>query len=97
MEKTLTIVCPCCQGKIIADTSTGQVLLHEQGEGEANKKTMEELVQDVHSHGQKIKEKFEQEKEAQKNRKDVLDDLFKKTLKDVDKDGKPPKNIFDMS
>jgi hypothetical protein len=90
-----TIICPCCEAKIIVDRITGAILAHEPPpEGPA--KTLEEAMSDVKKHKAEVEDKFAQAVREHENREELLDKKFKEAFKRAEKDDKPPPRPFDF-
>ncbi len=76
----LVIKCPCCAADIRVDLETGKAI---HASKEKAKLSMEEMVKEVKDGRAKVMNRFEEEKEKLKGRKDVLDKLFKDSIKKV--------------
>lgn len=95
----LEIPCPCCKTILVIDHIAGEVI-------EARKPIIEQSTGDrlkdaiIKSGQQKkeIKKKFEESENAQKNRPEMLQNIFKKSLQEVKKrdDKSKPSTPFDF-
>ncbi|NOY52218.1 MAG: hypothetical protein GXP58_01190 [Deltaproteobacteria bacterium] len=94
-QNRLQIQCPSCNTEIIIDPITGQVLYHEEAKSEKEspkEKSMQELLRELEEKKKKSASRFEEEKEALRNRRALLEKKFKEIKKHVDTSdpGRPP-------
>jgi len=83
----LEIRCPSCNAKIVVDPETGQVLYHEEAKNDKEspkEKTMQTLLQELEAKKKESASRFEEEKEALRNRKALLEKKFEEIKKHVD-------------
>ncbi|MBU2591446.1 MAG: hypothetical protein KKC21_05445 [Nitrospinae bacterium] len=79
-DDILVIKCPCCNTNIRVDLETSKIIHVSQAK---TKLSMEEMVKGVKDGKAKVMNRFEEEKEKLKGRKDALDKLFKESVKRV--------------
>jgi uncharacterized Zn finger protein (UPF0148 family) len=94
-EKTIHILCPCCNTEIVVDIGSGRVLYHDEKKeekGSSKKKSIQELLKEMETQKQKTSSRFEEEKEALKNRSEMLEKKFEEIKKHVDtsEETRPP-------
>ncbi len=98
-DETIRIVCPGCNCEITVDAVTGHVIHHEPGEPareETKKKSLQELMQEMEAQKERSAARFEEEKEALKHRKEILEKKFEEMKKRVDtSEDAPPPHPFD--
>ncbi len=97
--KTVTIVCPDCRSEIVVDIVTGNILYHTRpgsNKEASGKKSIQELFAEMEEQKRKNAARFEEEKEALKHRKEILEKKFEEIKKHVDtSDNTPPPSPFD--
>jgi len=95
----LKIHCPSCNTEIVVDPATGQILYHEEPKCEKEspkEKSMQELLKELEDNKKKSASRFEEEKEALKNRRTLLEKKFEEIKKHVDtSDEERPPHPFD--
>lgn len=90
-----TIVCPCCDAKLVVDAATGAIISHE--EKQKNLASFEEMARGLEKQKETREQLFEQELNSMKNRERILDEKFREAMKraDAEKD-KPFINPLDV-
>ena len=90
-----TIICPCCQARIIVDRATGAVLSHEEPpSGPA--KSFEDAVSEEKKRKGEAEDRFQQAFLEHEHREEILDKKFKEAVKKAEKDDKPPPRPFEF-
>jgi hypothetical protein len=97
-SSTIVVICPCCDATLTIDPQLAAVLDHKLPVRPQMAVDLKEAVKMVHSEAARRDEKYNQLKEAEKNKSKVLEakfqELFKKAkeepitkpLKDIDLD-----------
>jgi len=94
MENHFKIECPKCKVVVIVDRITGEVLeTREPLVAESTGDRFGDALKKVKIDRQEAEEKFRQAREAEKNRKQDLDQLFRKSMEQAKKEGPPEKPI----
>lgn len=93
--KNFTVVCPCCDTKILVDRETGVRLSHEMPpKGPA--KSFEEAFAEDKKRRTNAEDRFSQAVREHENRDELLEKKFKEAFKKVAKDdSEPPPHPFD--
>lgn len=92
----LTVLCPCCETKLIIDQATGALLSHERPKTGPSK-SFEEAFSDEKRRRQEAEDRFTQAVKEQENRADLLDKKFKEALKRAEQDDSPlPPRPFEL-
>jgi len=73
-RKTLEVVCPLCQGTLLVDVATGEVL--DTQAHSAAPRDFDEALGGVQSAGEKREREFSRAFESEKRRGDVLEKRF---------------------
>ncbi len=98
-DDTIQIVCPACSCEIVVDAATGQILHHESkdtGRDKIKKKSLQELMQEMEAQKERSAARFEEEKEALRHRKQILEKKFEEIKKHVDtSEDAPPPHPYD--
>jgi uncharacterized Zn finger protein (UPF0148 family) len=90
-----TIICPCCEAKLVIDAQTGALLSHEEKAKPVA--TFEEMAKDLERQKQTRDQLFAQEMGSVKDRERLLEEKFREALKRADKDkDKIYRNPLDM-
>jgi uncharacterized Zn finger protein (UPF0148 family) len=90
-----TIICPCCEAKLVIDAQTGALLSHEEKAKPVA--TFEEMAKDLERQKQTRDQLFAQEMGSVKDRERLLEEKFREALKRADKDkDKVYRNPLDM-
>ncbi len=93
----LTVMCPCCEAKLIIDQQTGAIISHE--EKTKPLASFEEMQKDLDKQKATRNQLFAQELNSVKDRGRLLEEKFQEALKrhekDEDKD-KPFSNPLDV-
>ncbi|MFH1761272.1 MAG: hypothetical protein ABIA63_09250 [bacterium] len=74
-SKEISLICPFCDGKIILDSSTGEILHKEKAKKETE--SFKDFLEKRKSHTKTLSDKFTQAKEKERQRKDILEKKFK--------------------
>lgn len=98
-KKNFKLLCPDCQAEIVVDSKSGQVLYHESKiseEDSPKKKSIQDLLREMEDKKKEAASRFEEEKEALKNRSEYLEKKFEEIKEHVDtSDEAPPPHPFD--
>jgi hypothetical protein len=90
-----TLICPCCEAKLVIDAQTGALLSHEEKAKPVA--TFEEMAKDLERQKQTRDQLFAQEMGSVKDRERLLEEKFREALKRADKDkDKVYRNPLDM-
>jgi hypothetical protein len=90
-----TLICPCCEAKLVIDAQTGALLSHEEKAKPVA--TFEEMAKDLERQKQTRDQLFAQEMGSVKDRERLLEEKFREALKRADKDkDKIYRNPLDM-
>lgn len=98
-EGNLKIVCPGCQGELVVDRVSGEVLLHKPAkEPLAGGKDFDSLLAGIDDDKARAEAKFDKEVAAMKDRGRLLEEKFKEALKRAEEepDDVPPKRPWDL-
>lgn len=87
MDK-LSVICPCCDSTLTIDTQSGAIISHEEKDKKLS--SFEDLQSDLDKQKELREQLFAQEKQAQKDRKRILDEKFQDAFKKADKDSDEP-------
>lgn len=79
-----TIICPCCDAKLVVDAQTGALLSHEEKAKPVA--SFEEMAKDLERQKQTRDQLFAQEMGSVKDRERLLEEKFREALKRADKD-----------
>jgi hypothetical protein len=79
-----TIICPCCEAKLIVDAQTGALLSHEEKSKPVA--SFEEMAKDLERQKQTREQIFTQEMGSLKDRERLLEEKFREAMKRADKD-----------
>lgn len=94
MEK-ITLVCPTCETELVIDSATGAIISHAEKEKELG--SFEDLKGQMDKQKELREQLFSQEKEAQKDRKRILEEKFREAVKKADTESDEPfKNPLDF-
>jgi hypothetical protein len=85
----LTVICPCCEAKLVIDRLTGAILAHERPKG-GPAKTLEQAMSEEKKRRQEAEDRFAQAVKEHQHRDDLLEKKFQEALKRAEKDGEPP-------
>jgi hypothetical protein len=90
-----TIICPCCEAKLVIDAQTGTLLSHEEKAKPVA--SFEAMAKDLERQKQTRDQIFAQEMGSHKDRERLLEEKFQEALKRADKDkDKVYRNPLDM-
>ena len=98
-EGNLTVICPGCQGELVVDGTSGEVLLHKPAkEPLAGGKDFDSLLAGIDDDKARAEAKFEREVAAMKDRDRLLEEKFKEALRRAEEepDDGPPQRPFDL-
>lgn len=94
MENYFKIQCPKCQVTILVDRITGEIIeTREPLIPESTGDRFKDALKKVKTSPQAAEEKFNQSREDEKNKQNKLDDLFRKSLEQVKREGPIQKQI----
>ncbi len=91
----LTVVCPCCEAKIILDQLTGAVLAHQEPDS-GPAKTFEQAAADEKNKRQEAADRFSQAFHEHEHREEILEKKFEEAVKRAENDDKPPPHPFEF-
>ncbi len=94
MADSIEIICPCCEATLVADRSTGEVLLH-RAKVVKRHGSLESMVSELESKKSEISKRFQKEMDSQKDRGRILDARFREALERADKSDTPMPNALD--
>ena len=93
------VVCPCCAGRLVVDTATGEVISHQAHKAPpGGGKELDELLEGLDREKEQAEDLFEREVAAHQDRDRLLSEKFDEAMKaaeDAD-DGTPPPRPFDF-
>src|SRR3972149_77453 len=96
LTKDFSIVCPCCQTKILVDHKTGAVVSHEQPP-RGHKKSCEEALADDRKRKSEAEDVFAQAFREHEHREELLEKKFKEAMEKAEKDkGPAPPRPFEF-
>ncbi len=99
--QTIMVTCPDCKTILVVDKNTGAVLEKRKpivDESESTGDRFEDARLRVEKSSERIEEKVEAAKKAQKEKLAKLDALFSERKKEIEESGEPidrPEGIFD--
>ncbi len=93
-SKKLDIICPCCETKLQVDQKTGEIIWEERKPKPVVSLT--DMVKDLENKKMENEDIFKKNRENQKERGRVLDEIFKESTKHVDRSGEKPLRDFDF-
>jgi hypothetical protein len=97
LTKDFSIVCPCCQAKILVDHKTGAVVSHEREAARGPKKSFEEALADDRKRKSEAEDVFAQAFREHEHREELLDKKFKEAMEKAEKDtGPAPPRPFEF-
>jgi hypothetical protein len=97
MDAYIKVTCPKCQVVLLVDRFSGEVIeTRDALIADTTGDRFQDAMQKVKRSAQENEQKFEQSKHAEKNRKQELENLFKKSLDQVKKEGPVEKGIKDI-
>ncbi|CAN5685809.1 hypothetical protein BH20ACI3_BH20ACI3_08140 [soil metagenome] len=90
-----TIVCPCCESKLMVDAQTGALISHE--EKTRPLASFDEMVKGLDKQKQVREQIFAQELNSMKDRDRILEEKFQEAMKRAEKEkDKPYLNPLDL-
>ena len=98
-EGKLTVICPGCQGELVVDAASGEVLFHKAAKAPlAGGKDFDSLLAGIDDDKARAEQKFEREVAAMKDRDRLLEEKFKEALRRAgeEPDDVPPRRPFDL-
>ena len=93
-SKKLEVICPCCETKLQVDKKTGEIIWEERKAKPVPSLT--DMVKDLDNKKKENEDIFRKNRQNQKERSRVLDEIFKESTKHVDRSGKKPLRDFDL-
>lgn len=97
MDNHLKVICPKCKTVLIVDRITGEIIdVREELVADSTGDRFQDALKKIKHDRAEAEELFAKSQEAEKNKSKTLDDLFKKSLDQVKKEGpieKPLKKI----
>lgn len=98
-QDQLKVICPGCDGELVVDRATGEVLFHKPAKQPiAGGKDFDSLLAGIDEDKARAEERFERERAAMKDRDRLLEEKFKEAMRRAaeDPDEGPPKRPFDL-
>jgi hypothetical protein len=101
MDRSLIVVCPCCQNELDIDVATGKVIRHGprlKGDAKPDPSRFDDALKQVKNRQKDAFNAFEKAREGLKGREEKLDSAFKdafRRVKETD-DGSKPYNPLDQ-
>ncbi len=90
-----TIICPCCESKLMVDAQTGALISHE--EKTKPLASFDEMVKGLDKQKQVREQIFAQELSSMKDRDRILEEKFQEAMKRAQKEkDKPYLNPLDL-
>ncbi len=83
-----TVICPCCEAKLVVDAQTGVILSHE--EKTKPLASFDEMKKDLERQKQTRDQVFAQELGSHKDRERLLEEKFREAMKRAEKDKDTP-------
>ena len=93
-SKKLDIICPCCETKLQVDQKTGEIIWEERKP--KPEVSLTDMVKGLENKKKENEDIFKKNRENQKERGRVLDEIFKESTKHVDRSGEKPPRDFDF-
>ena len=93
-SKKLEVICPCCETKLQVDKTTGEIIWEERKAKPVPSLT--DMVKDLDNKKKENEDIFRKNRQNQKERTRVLDEIFKESTKHVDRSGEKPLRDFDL-
>ena len=93
-SKKLEVICPCCETKLQVDKKTGEIIWEERKAKPVPSLT--NMVKDLDNKKKENEDIFRKNRQIQKERSRVLDEIFKESTKHVDRSGEKPLRDFDL-
>ena len=93
-SKKLEVICPCCETKLQVDKKTGEIIWEERKAKPVPSLT--DMVKDLDNKKKENDDIFRKNRQNQKERSRVLDEIFKESTKHVDRSGEKPLRDFDL-
>ena len=93
-SKKLEVICPCCETKLQVDKKTGEIIWEERKAKSVPSLT--DMVKDLDNKKKENEDIFRKNRQNQKERSRVLDEIFKESTKHVDRSGEKPLRDFDL-
>ena len=93
-SKKLEVICPCCETKLQVDKKTGEIIWEERKAIPVPSLT--DMVKDLDNKKKENEDIFRKNRQNQKERNRVLDEIFKESTKHVDRSGEKPLRDFDL-
>jgi len=93
-SKKLEVICPCCETKLQVDKKTGEIIWEERKAKPVPSLT--DMVKDLDNKKKENEDIFRKNRQNQKERTRVLDEIFKESTKHVDRSGEKPLRDFDL-
>ena len=93
-SKKLEVICPCCETKLQVDKKTGEIIWEERKAKPVPSLT--NMVKDLDNKKKENEDIFRKNRQNQKERSRVLDEIFKESTKHVDRSGEKPLRDFDL-
>ena len=93
-SKKLEVICPCCETKLQVDKKTGEIIWEERKAKPVPSLT--DMVKELDNKKKENEDIFRKNRQNQKERSRVLDEIFKESTKHVDRSGEKPLRDFDL-
>jgi uncharacterized Zn finger protein (UPF0148 family) len=79
-----TVICPCCEAKLVVDSRTGALISHEEKSKPVA--SFEAMAKDLERQKQARDQLFAQEMGSVKDRERLLEEKFREAMKRAEKD-----------
>ena len=93
-SKKLEVICPCCETKLQVDKKTVEIIWEERKAKPVPSLT--DMVKDLDNKKKENEDIFRKNRQNQKERTRVLDEIFKESTTHVDRSGEKPLRDFDL-
>ena len=80
-ERTIEVICPCCQAKLTVDPALGAVLHHELPPKAASVTDLKAAAEELKGEASRREARFKESMEAEKEKAKLLERKFKELLK----------------
>jgi flagellar biosynthesis/type III secretory pathway protein FliH len=96
-SKDFEVTCPCCQATLKVDAELGVVISHEPPPKKPLIEDLQDAVKSLSKEAERREARFEQAREAEKNKEKILQKKFEEGMKKAKEEpGKPPPRVFDL-
>lgn len=95
-ERTIEVICPCCESTLTVDVELGTVLGHESPRKEPSVTDLKKAVESLQEEAGKREARFKHLMEAEKGKGKVLDRKFQDKLKKAKEEPITPPPLRDI-